>query len=139
MKKDFKILFGIVTLLLFVIVGYLIMYEYPKFQKKARESEVKLALQAFKTAEDSYFDEWKKYSSSRVDIGFNAEGSRLRHKIYLRVEELSPSELELLGENLPIVQDSFYKVIARSEGETYATYWSFDNTGKLEKIIDVPK
>ena len=129
-----------------IILGGFVIYsinvvivQYSKFQKKARESEVKLFVKAFETAEDSYYQEWKRFSPIMEDIGFSVRGSLIRTQILVKPEDLHADELKLLVENFPFVQDFAYKVILKYSGGNYTSYWSLDHGGNLVKIVEIPK
>ena len=135
MKKIFWGTFGL--LLIFSI--YILVFKYPEFQKKARESEVKLAFEMFKTAQDSYYDEWHKYSPVIKDVGFYPNLFKPGMEFFFRPEDLSSNEIKLLGDVAPYIQNYAYRVIGKFNGGNYTSYWSFDHSGNLAKIIEIPK
>ena len=129
-----------------IILGVLLIYsinvsviQYSKFQKKARESPVKLYVEAFRIAENSYYQEWKRFTPVLEDIGFVINSSMSNTQILTKPEHISPDELKFLGDNVPFVQDHAYKVIVKYVGRGLTGYWTLDHAGVLVKILEVPK
>jgi hypothetical protein len=136
-KKSKK--FTLVAVGVFFLAIIYVAIKYPEFRKKAQESEVKLTFEAYATAQKSYHEEWKRYSSDPKDVGFSTAGSRLRLQLLHTADQLSAEDKQVLGQEMPYASESSYKVIGKFNGESYISYWSFDQDHNLVKLLEIQK
>ena len=118
------------------IVGIAIPY-YKNIQRRARESEVKLTAQAIHTAETSYRDVWKKYTSSLKDAGFPVTLEHLA--IYTKIEEIPEADMKRVKqENLPFFGENNYQILLKhiNKDNGTETFWILTETGIAEKLND---
>lgn len=86
--------FSLVELMIVVaIIGMLAAVgstQYAKFQSKSRQSEVKLILGKMVVAQTNFRDEWHFYTYDLKNVGFGANGSKLRYIVGFGVPLTTP-------------------------------------------------
>ena len=78
-NKAFSMIELMVVVAIIGVLAAIGIPEYSKFQAKARQSEVKLALAALFTAEESFRQHWNTFTVDLANVGFSVQGSRLRY------------------------------------------------------------
>lgn len=129
-----KYLIFLLPFLIAPIVGYFIPW-YQSYKLKAQESYLKFVGQAIHTAEQSYHQEWKKYSSSLKDVGFNPDMKDII--IYTKKEEIPESDLSKIEpENYPYSKVDVYQIILKwtNKDNGLQSLWILDESGIVRKI-----
>lgn len=117
-----------------VLVGFLVCFAILQCLETARESEVKVQLEAIARAQRAYYLESKEYSDDYQRMGYFPEG-QLREKVFFSKEKLPPEfRSNLPGEVSPFVgKDSFRILYVMKTGENLQ-FFSLDDKNIYKKI-----
>ena len=134
-KRAFKkYLIFLLPILIAPFYGWFVPW-YKDFHRKSQESYVKHVGQAINTAEQSYHQEWKKYSASLKDVGFSADMKDI--VIYTTKEEIPEAELKKVPpRDYPLFDRNTYKMILKwtSKDTGIDTLWVLAESGTARKI-----